>query len=137
MGVDTPLLKGIVDSADPEARMAAAAVTNAGKVIGPDRVAEPVVEAVRANTSSADVSRDRHIGCHRGRARPIASSTELFLGQGPDQEAVGDYGGTQGGEQRREDRELRPVRVHGHEVGLLSFQGGDDVIAKVVPDQGD
>jgi len=50
MGVDTPLLKGIVDSADPEARMAAAAVTNSGEVIGPDRVAELVVAAVRANT---------------------------------------------------------------------------------------
>lgn len=50
MGVDTPLLKGIVNSADPEARMAAGAVTNAGEVIGPDVVAELVVDAVRANT---------------------------------------------------------------------------------------
>jgi NAD(P)-dependent dehydrogenase (short-subunit alcohol dehydrogenase family) len=50
MGVDTPLLKGIVDSVDPEARMAAAAVTNSGEVIGPDRVAELVVQAVLANT---------------------------------------------------------------------------------------
>jgi NAD(P)-dependent dehydrogenase (short-subunit alcohol dehydrogenase family) len=50
MGVDTPLLKGMVDSADPEVRLAAAAVTNSGEVIGPDRVAELVVEAVRANT---------------------------------------------------------------------------------------
>ena len=46
MGVDTPLLKGIVDSADPEARMAAAAVANAGEVISPDRVAAMTVEAV-------------------------------------------------------------------------------------------
>ena len=50
MGVDTPLLKGIVDSANPEARVATGAVTTAGKVIGPDLVAELVVDAVRANT---------------------------------------------------------------------------------------
>jgi NAD(P)-dependent dehydrogenase (short-subunit alcohol dehydrogenase family) len=50
MGVDTPLLEGIVNSVDPEARVAAGAVTNAGEVIGPDLVAELVVEAVRANT---------------------------------------------------------------------------------------
>ena len=49
MGVDTPLLAGLVDSADPEARRAGAAVTSSGEVIGPDRVAELVVEAVRAN----------------------------------------------------------------------------------------
>jgi hypothetical protein len=50
MGVDTPLLKGIVDSADPTARLAGAAVANAGEVISPEWVAELVVEAVRANT---------------------------------------------------------------------------------------
>jgi hypothetical protein len=50
MGVDTPLLSGIVNSVDPEARVAAAAVTNSGEVIGADQVAELVVEAVRANT---------------------------------------------------------------------------------------
>jgi NAD(P)-dependent dehydrogenase (short-subunit alcohol dehydrogenase family) len=47
MGVDTPLLKHISDSADPAVRVGAAAVVNAGEVIGPDRVAEMTVEAVR------------------------------------------------------------------------------------------
>ena len=46
MGVDTPLLTGITDSSDPAARMAAAAVKNAGEVVSPDRVAELTVEAV-------------------------------------------------------------------------------------------
>jgi NAD(P)-dependent dehydrogenase (short-subunit alcohol dehydrogenase family) len=50
MGVDTPLLSGLLDAPDPAARMAGAAVANAGEVISPDRVAELVVEAVRANT---------------------------------------------------------------------------------------
>ena len=50
MGVETPLLTGITESADPAARMAAAAVRNAGEVMGPDRVAELTVEAVRAGT---------------------------------------------------------------------------------------
>jgi NAD(P)-dependent dehydrogenase (short-subunit alcohol dehydrogenase family) len=48
MGVDTPLLTGITSSADPLARMAAAAVANAGEVMSPDRVAELTVEAVEA-----------------------------------------------------------------------------------------
>ncbi|MDT5076617.1 MAG: hypothetical protein QOJ80_1254 [Mycobacterium sp.] len=50
MGVDTPLLSGILDASDPAARLAGAAVANAGEVISPERVAELVVEAVRANT---------------------------------------------------------------------------------------
>ena len=48
MGVDTPLLTGITSSADPLARMAAAAVANAGEVMSPVRVAELTVEAVEA-----------------------------------------------------------------------------------------
>ena len=47
MGVDTPLLNGITDSTDPAARMAAAAVRNAGEVVGPQRVAELTVDAIR------------------------------------------------------------------------------------------
>jgi NAD(P)-dependent dehydrogenase (short-subunit alcohol dehydrogenase family) len=47
MGVDTPLLKGIVGASDPAARMAGAAVANAGEVISPDRVAAMTVDAVR------------------------------------------------------------------------------------------
>ncbi|MCW2517139.1 MAG: dehydrogenase [Mycobacterium sp.] len=47
MGVDTPLLNGILTSTDPAARMAGAAVANAGEVIGPDQVAALTVEAVR------------------------------------------------------------------------------------------
>jgi NAD(P)-dependent dehydrogenase (short-subunit alcohol dehydrogenase family) len=47
MGVDTPLLNGILGSADPAARLAGAAVANAGEVIGPDAVAALTVEAVR------------------------------------------------------------------------------------------
>lgn len=50
MGVDTPLLTGITESSDPTARMSAAAVRNAGEVVGPDRVAELTVEAVRTGT---------------------------------------------------------------------------------------
>ncbi|TPG34582.1 SDR family oxidoreductase [Mycolicibacterium hodleri] len=50
MGVDTPLLSGIVDSSDPTARLAAAAVTRAGQVMGPDQVAELTVEAIRSGT---------------------------------------------------------------------------------------
>lgn len=49
MGVDTPLLRGITESSDPSARMAAAAVRNAGELIGPDRVAELTVEAIRSD----------------------------------------------------------------------------------------
>lgn len=48
MGVDTPLLTGLTGSADPLARMAAAAVANAGEVMSPDRVAELTVEAVES-----------------------------------------------------------------------------------------
>ncbi|KQY04433.1 dehydrogenase [Mycobacterium sp. Root135] len=47
MGVDTPLLTGILDSPDPVARMAGAAVATAGDVIGPDQVAAMTVDAVR------------------------------------------------------------------------------------------
>lgn len=47
MGVDTPLLNGILTSSDPDARMAGAAVATAGEVIGADRVATLTVEAVR------------------------------------------------------------------------------------------
>lgn len=50
MGVDTPLMASVTDSADPTARMAAAAVRNAGEVVSPDRVAQLTVEAVRAGT---------------------------------------------------------------------------------------
>lgn len=48
MGVDTPLLSEITESSDPAARMAAAAVRNAGEVMGPGRVAELTVEAIRS-----------------------------------------------------------------------------------------
>ncbi|GLP82478.1 dehydrogenase [Mycobacterium antarcticum] len=47
MGVDTPLLTRILDASDPAARLAGAAVATAGEVIGPQRVAELTVEAVR------------------------------------------------------------------------------------------
>jgi NAD(P)-dependent dehydrogenase (short-subunit alcohol dehydrogenase family) len=47
MGVDTPLLDGIRTSPDPAVRVGGAAVVNAGEVIGPERVAEMTVEAVR------------------------------------------------------------------------------------------
>ncbi|MGH3639233.1 MAG: SDR family oxidoreductase [Mycobacterium sp.] len=47
MGVDTPLLNGILSSSDPAARIAGAAVASAGEVMGPDRVAALTVEAVR------------------------------------------------------------------------------------------
>lgn len=47
MGVDTPLLSGILRSSDPAARIAGAAVASAGEVMGPDRVAALTVEAVR------------------------------------------------------------------------------------------
>ena len=46
MGVDTPLLDGILSSDDPAARRAGAAVASAGEVMGPDRVAALTVEAV-------------------------------------------------------------------------------------------
>ncbi|MDP9166190.1 MAG: SDR family NAD(P)-dependent oxidoreductase [Actinomycetota bacterium] len=47
MGVDTPLLNGILTSSDPDARRAGAAVATAGEVIGADRVATLTVEAIR------------------------------------------------------------------------------------------
>jgi NAD(P)-dependent dehydrogenase (short-subunit alcohol dehydrogenase family) len=47
MGVDTPLLNGILTSTDPAARMAGAAVATAGDVITPDQVAVMSVVAVR------------------------------------------------------------------------------------------
>ena len=47
MGVDTPMLSGILESPDPVARVAGAAVANAGELIGPAQVAESTVEAVR------------------------------------------------------------------------------------------
>ena len=46
MGVDTPLLRGMSDSSDPDIRVAGAAVTGAGPVIGPERVATLVVQAI-------------------------------------------------------------------------------------------
>lgn len=46
MGVDTPMLRGMSDSPDAQMRMAAAAVTSAGPVIGPDAVAALVVQAI-------------------------------------------------------------------------------------------
>lgn len=48
MGVDTPLLNGMVSSDDPATKLAAAAVRQAGEVLGPERVAELTVEAVVA-----------------------------------------------------------------------------------------
>lgn len=48
MGVDTPLLDGMVSSDDPATKLAAAAVRQAGEVLGPERVAELTVDAVRA-----------------------------------------------------------------------------------------
>lgn len=46
MGVDTPLLRGMSESADDGARVAGAAVTGAGAVVSPDTVAELVIEAI-------------------------------------------------------------------------------------------
>lgn len=46
MGVDTPLLNGLLDSPDPAVRVGGTAVTSAGEVIGPDRVAALTIEAV-------------------------------------------------------------------------------------------
>lgn len=46
MGVDTPLLRAMSDSADAEARVAGAAVTGAGAVISPQDVADLVVQAI-------------------------------------------------------------------------------------------
>jgi NAD(P)-dependent dehydrogenase (short-subunit alcohol dehydrogenase family) len=49
MGVDTPLLAGMVESSDPAIKLAAAAVRQAGEVLGPERVAAMTVEAVLAD----------------------------------------------------------------------------------------
>lgn len=50
MGVDTPLLRGMSESPDATMRVAGAAVTSAGAVIGPDTVAEMVVQAITDGT---------------------------------------------------------------------------------------
>lgn len=50
MGVDTPMLRGMTDSSDEEGRMAGAAVTGAGAVIGPESVAAMVVDAIADGT---------------------------------------------------------------------------------------
>lgn len=47
MGVETPLLRGLLDSTDAAARLGGTAVANAGEVIGPEMVADLTVEAVR------------------------------------------------------------------------------------------
>ena len=46
MGVDTPLLRGMVESPDAEIRAAGASVTGAGSVIEPQTVAEMVVQGI-------------------------------------------------------------------------------------------
>jgi NAD(P)-dependent dehydrogenase (short-subunit alcohol dehydrogenase family) len=50
MGVDTPLLRGMSDSPDAETRVAGAAVTGAGAVIGPEAVAARVIQAIADGT---------------------------------------------------------------------------------------
>jgi NAD(P)-dependent dehydrogenase (short-subunit alcohol dehydrogenase family) len=50
MGVDTPLLRGMTESADPAGKVAGAAVTGAGAVISPDTVAELVVQSIADGT---------------------------------------------------------------------------------------
>ena len=47
MGVDTPLLNGLLESPDPAVRVGGTAVTSAGEVITPEWVAAFTVEAVR------------------------------------------------------------------------------------------
>jgi NAD(P)-dependent dehydrogenase (short-subunit alcohol dehydrogenase family) len=47
MGVDTPLLNGMVESSDPAIRTAGNAVRSAGEVVSPEAVATLTVEAVR------------------------------------------------------------------------------------------
>jgi NAD(P)-dependent dehydrogenase (short-subunit alcohol dehydrogenase family) len=47
MGVETPLLTAVLDAADPAARLAGTAVAAAGGIIGPDRVADVTIDAVR------------------------------------------------------------------------------------------
>lgn len=46
MGVDTPLLRGMTESPEPEGRVAGAAVTGAGAVVSPDTVAALVVQSI-------------------------------------------------------------------------------------------
>jgi NAD(P)-dependent dehydrogenase (short-subunit alcohol dehydrogenase family) len=46
MGVDTPLLRDMSESLEPELRTAGAAVTGAGEVIDPDTVADLVVSSI-------------------------------------------------------------------------------------------
>jgi NAD(P)-dependent dehydrogenase (short-subunit alcohol dehydrogenase family) len=50
MGVDTPFLDSMRTSTDSAVRVGAAAVVNAGDVIGPERVADLTVDAVRDGT---------------------------------------------------------------------------------------
>jgi NAD(P)-dependent dehydrogenase (short-subunit alcohol dehydrogenase family) len=50
MGVDTPLLRGMSESADDEIRVAGTAVTSAGAVLSPDAVAELVIAAITDGT---------------------------------------------------------------------------------------
>ena len=50
MGVDTPLLRAMSESPDAAMRVAGAAVTSAGPVIGPDVVAGMVVQAIADGT---------------------------------------------------------------------------------------
>lgn len=47
MGVNTPLLSGLAESSDAAARLAGSAVTTAGDVLEPVRVAEMTVDAVQ------------------------------------------------------------------------------------------
>lgn len=49
MGVDTPLLNGLLESPDPAVRVGGTAVTSAGEVIDADQVAALTVEAIRGN----------------------------------------------------------------------------------------
>lgn len=50
MGVDTPLLRAMSDSAEAEIRVAGAAVVNAGDVISPATVGEMVISAIQEET---------------------------------------------------------------------------------------
>lgn len=50
MGVDTPLLRGMIDSPEAGIRVAGAAVASAGAVIGPETVAAGVVQAITDQT---------------------------------------------------------------------------------------
>ena len=50
MGVDTPLLRGMLDSPEAQIRVAGAAVAGAGAVIGPEAVAAGVVQAIEERT---------------------------------------------------------------------------------------